>query len=57
MDNGSLVITHAMDDNSGVYQCFATSDAGDINAVTVVRIKSKSLSRLTKIFAVICYHG
>lgn len=40
MDNGSLVITHAMDDNSGVYQCFATSDAGDINAVTVVRIKS-----------------
>ena len=41
--NGSLIISQALLGDSGVFQCFASNDAGHAMAATWLRITSKCI--------------
>lgn len=40
MDSGSLQITDVRTSDSAMYQCFATNNAGEVNAATWLKILS-----------------
>ena len=42
LDSGSIEISYVRTADSGMFQCFATNDAGEVNAATWLKILSKS---------------